>query len=92
LASDFLEQSAAQVGVFEACSIDSKTDATRTLVTLTFLLCIFFSFYFTVKVNGADVIGAYIEVPAFVAVTRQSPAELPVISSVLPIVQGPVTA
>jgi hypothetical protein len=90
LASDFLEQSAAQIGVADACSNERRTDAISSLTTLVFLLCIFFSSYFTVKVNGADVTGEYIAVPALVAVTTQLPAELPVISSVLAIVQGPV--
>ena len=40
------------------------------------------------KVNGADVTGAYIAVPAFVVVTTQSPAAFPVISSEFAIVQG----
>ena len=91
LASDFLEQSAAQIGVADACSNERRTDAISSLTTLVFLLCIFFSSYFTVKVNGSDVTGAYIAVPALVAVTTQLPAELPVISSVFAIVQGPVT-
>jgi hypothetical protein len=61
------------------------------LLALNFLFLMTLSFYLTVKVNGADVIGAYIAVPALVAVTTQFPAEIPLISSVFAIVQGPLT-